>query len=111
MDLVGSHAWRLLDEYRFEPTTGLWQHSSGPIDPPLRLTDVAYAADGSMTYPHDERRAPVSELPGYLAQARRILADARPSTPAPTSDRPTDPPACCPAMTDPGLNWFELPAR
>ena len=112
VDLVGSHAWRLLADYRFEPTTGMWQHRSGSAEPPLRLTDIRYGSDGTMTYPPDNRRAPVSELPGYLLEARRILAGATPTpTPQPSSGRPVEPPTCCPGLTDPGLNWFELPAR
>ncbi|MGV8967557.1 MAG: aminotransferase class V-fold PLP-dependent enzyme [Cellulomonas sp.] len=112
VDLIGTHAWRLLDDYRFEPETGLWRHASGPVEPPLRLTDVGYSPDGSMTYPHDDRRVPVSALPGYLAEARRILAEATPTaTQPPTSDKAAEPLACCPSLTDPGLNWFELPAR
>jgi hypothetical protein len=62
---------------------------------------VTYADDGAMTYPRHEVTAPVSALAGYLAEARRILAEATP-----------------PDLTRPGhltedfdhLRWFDLPA-
>ncbi|RYV50438.1 aminotransferase class V-fold PLP-dependent enzyme [Pengzhenrongella frigida] len=109
VDLLGSDGWRLLDEYGFEPATGLWRHATRPAEPPLRLSDIRYASDGSMTYPRDDRRAPVTALPGYLAEARRILAAATPTPPAAPGARPVGSPTSCPGQSDPGLNWFELP--
>ena len=76
VDLVATDGWRLLDTYRFDPMTGLWRHRGGAVEPPLRLTDIAYDADtGELTIPHiSEERAPESALAGYLAEARDILA-------------------------------------
>ena len=94
--------WRLLGDYRFDPTTGLWRHRDGPVEPPLRLRDVSYDADGAMTYPrHDDRPTSPSSR-AYLDEARRILAaaaaarllarqdapDARTSTPCAGSSCP-----------------------
>jgi selenocysteine lyase/cysteine desulfurase len=101
--LVAREGWRLLPDYRFEPGTGLWRHRRAAADPPLRLTQVTYGADGEMRYPRHDDRAPDTVLAGYLAEARRLLAG--PST----AD-----------LAGPGelvsadfehLRWFELPAR
>ena len=54
--LVAREGWRLLGDYRFDPVTGLWHHRTGPVEPPLRLSDVVYAADGIDDLPpaHDD---------------------------------------------------------
>ena len=104
VDLIATDGWRLLPAYRFDPLTGLWRHRDGPVEPPLRLTDLAYEpSTGALLVPdlpHD--RAPESALAGYLDEARRVLADASAwdgeGTPPPVSDDFED------------LRWFELPA-
>ncbi len=73
--LVAREGWKLLPDYRFDPVTGLWRHRRGPVEPPLRLSDVSYAT-GAMTYPHADTTAPVEALAGYLAEARATLAAA-----------------------------------
>jgi len=107
VELVASDGWRLLPDYHFEPATGLWRHRSGPIEPPLRLTDVHYAADGSLCYPVNHERAPEAALSDYLDQARNLLT-AR-SAPATASE----PLAAMLDLLDDEferLRWFELPA-
>ncbi len=103
VDLVATHGWRLLPAYRFDPVTGLWRHRDGPVEPPLRLTEITYdAATGELVVPplpHD--RAPESALAGYLEEARRILASA-------TADGDDRPPAVSEDFEH--LRWFELPA-
>jgi selenocysteine lyase/cysteine desulfurase len=42
VDLVATHGWRLLDDYSFDPASGLWHHVDGPVDPPLRLADITW---------------------------------------------------------------------
>lgn len=74
--LVAREGWKLLPDYRFDPLTGLWHHRNGLVEPPLRLTDVRYADDGAMTYPHHTDTAPIEALQQYLAEARHILATA-----------------------------------
>ncbi|MHB1065635.1 MAG: aminotransferase class V-fold PLP-dependent enzyme, partial [Georgenia sp.] len=83
--LVARDGWRLLGDYRFEPSTGLWRHRQGPAEPPLRLDQVTYDAQGAMRYPSHQDRAPESDLKGYLEQAEAVLTAA---TPAP--DGPID---------------------
>ena len=104
--LVAREGWRLLPDYRFEPARGLWRHHRGPVDPPLRLSQISYDTDGAMRYPCHQDRAPESELSGYLAQARDILADRaaqRPDNAATTSSGHVS------AEFD-ALCWFDLPA-
>ena len=76
--LVAREGWRLLGDYRFDPVTGLWHHRTGPVEPPLRLSDVTYAADGSMTWPRHTTTAPVSVLREHLDEGRAIMAAASP---------------------------------
>ena len=42
----------LLPEYRFNPTTGLWRHRAGVVEPPLRLTHLRYDAQGILVFVH-----------------------------------------------------------
>ena len=99
--LVASDGWRLLGDYRFDPHTGLWRHRQGPIEPPLRLADVTYGADGRMTYPEQTTTAPSAALAGYLDLAREIFATAEPPELADVA-----------LMSDDfdTLRWFELPS-
>ena len=98
--LVAREGWKLLPDYRFDPVTGLWHHRAGAAEPPLRLSQVSYDEDGTMTYPRHDTTAPASVLDDHLAEARRILAHA-------SSD-------LGPAATLTGdfdhLRWFALPA-
>jgi hypothetical protein len=99
--VVARVGWRLLSDYRFDPANGLWRHRAGPVEPPLRLTQVAYAPDGAMCFPRLDDRAPESALLGYLDDARAIIeADhpGRDGVAAPMSEQFEQ------------LRWFELPA-
>jgi selenocysteine lyase/cysteine desulfurase len=100
--LVARDGWRLLSDYRFDPSNGLWRHRAGPVEPPLRLTQVGYAADGSMCFPRLDDRAPESVLGEYLAEARRIFAGEREGV---MTDGVTLPVSA--AFEE--LRWFELP--
>jgi selenocysteine lyase/cysteine desulfurase len=101
--LVAQDGWRLLPDYRFEAASGLWRHRAGPVEPPLRLTQVSYEADGAMSYPVHDERAPESALAGYLDEARALFASR------------SQVEACDRAASGIGeeferLRWFELPA-
>jgi selenocysteine lyase/cysteine desulfurase len=106
--LIAEYGWRLLPDYTFDPMSGLWRHRNGPVEPPLRLSQVSYDADGRLTYPHHDDRADESALAGYLEQGRRILVDAQPDT------QPTDGGQLVAAglvrADFEELRWFELPA-
>ena len=104
--LVATHGWALLPEYRFDPYTGLWRHRDGLVEPPLRLAQLHYDADGPLRWPARHERAAESALAGYLAEAKDLFATlAAPSTGvAPSAGRrPASPPASrrCAGSTSP----------
>jgi len=97
--LVASHGWRLLGDYRFDPATGRWHHRRGAVEPPLRLRQLSYAADGALAYPRQTERAGEGELTAYLREGAEILARATP-------------PGAAVGAVSPDfdlLRWFELP--
>ncbi len=100
VDLLARHGHRLLAHYRFDPASGLWRHRADTARPPLRLTDVAFTADGTLTYPRTRATAGEDVLPQQLATARRIL-EALPDT---VEDGPT-------GLSEQfeALRWFPLP--
>ena len=98
--LVARHGWRLLGDYRFDVAQGLWHHCGGLVEPPLRLTQVTYADDGEMVYPHHDDTAPESALADYLKQGEEIMLAATPA--------PDDPPLGVSEDFE-HLRWFELP--
>jgi len=106
VDLVASHGWLLLPEYRFNPTTGLWRHRGGLVEPPLRLSQLTYGADGRLRSPARFERAPESALAEYLAEARELFGKL--------ADQPSIavPGAGTRARVSAGfeeLRWFDLP--
>jgi selenocysteine lyase/cysteine desulfurase len=105
VDLVASEGWRLLPEYRFDPTSGLWRHGLGPLEPPLRLADLRYdQATGELVRPPLEHvRAGEDALAGYLDAARARLA-AAPEWVVTDADLLS----LSPAFEH--LRWFDLPA-
>jgi selenocysteine lyase/cysteine desulfurase len=100
VELIAADGYRLLPDYRFDPRTGLWRHAAGPPRPPITLADVGYGPDGEMTYPRRRGQAGEEAFPGYLAQARAILA----ARPAHLDHSPTGLPREFEA-----LRWFPLP--
>jgi hypothetical protein len=104
--LVADHGWRLLPDYTFDPATGLWRHRAGPVEPPLRLDQVTYDPQtGEMTYPRHDEPVPESALPGYLSEAREVLAAAAGRDPD-----GAEAPAGLVSDDFEHLRWFELPA-
>jgi selenocysteine lyase/cysteine desulfurase len=103
--MVARDGWRLLGDYRFDPATGLWRHRLGLVEPPLRLRQVSYAADGTMRYPQRDDSAPESQLAVYLTEAAAVFtaAEHRETTDSPTS-------AGIVSDDFEHLRWFELPA-
>jgi len=103
VDMVATHGWRLLPEYRFSPDSGLWRHHRGAAEAPLRLAQVSYdPLTGQMLRPPvDLVRAPEADLAGYLRDAQ-LLFDAMPEW----ADTGTH------ASLSAGfehLRWFDLP--
>ncbi|NHA69255.1 aminotransferase class V-fold PLP-dependent enzyme [Phycicoccus flavus] len=100
--MVARDGWRLIGDYTFHPETGLWRHREGVVEPPLRLADVVYGEDGTVSMPRSEVRGGEEMLAEHLREAARILAAASP-----------------PDLTAAGeqlsadfedLRWFDLPA-
>ena len=104
--LVARDGWRLLTDYVFDPATGLWRHRQGLVEPPLRLSQVNYEADGGMGYPHHDDRAAESDLASYLAEAVALFAASAGEEPS-DADRPSA------ALSEDfeHLRWFDLPAQ
>lgn len=101
VDLLATHGWRLLPEYRFDARTGLWTHRSGPVEPPIRLSQVNYDADGILRFPNQHDRAQESELKTYLAFAEDLLT----GLPMPDLTHSSQS-----VSTDfESLRWFDLP--
>lgn len=100
--LVAEHGHKLLPRYRFDKATGLWRHQDGTVEPPLRLAQLSYDADGVLRYPDRSDRAPVSVLADHLAEARTLFE----SLPEPELEGGHE------ELGDDfeHLRWFELPA-
>ena len=99
--LIAAQGYRLLPDYRFDPRTGLWRHAGPAPRAALRLPQVRYGPDGEMTYPRRHGQAGEDAFPGYLDQARAVLA----ALPATLDDGPT---GLGPDFE--ALRWFPLPA-
>ena len=99
---VAEHGWRLLDQYDFDPHTGLWRHVRGRSEPPMSLWDVRYTPNG-IECPHRRYSAGEEELASYLEGAKRIVAEG-------VSDLPTEG-RCTDDLTEDfeHLRWFPLP--
>ena len=75
VDLLATHGHRLLGDYRFDPRGGQWRHRLAPPDAVPSLADLLEGRSGPGPGPAGE-----DALPGYLRQARALLAAARPVT-------------------------------
>jgi selenocysteine lyase/cysteine desulfurase len=100
VELIAADGYRLLPAYRFDPHTGLWRHASGAPRLALTLAAVSYRPDGEMAYPHDRGQAGEDAFPGYLREARAVLA----GLPARLPGGPT---GLSPDFE--ALRWFPLP--
>jgi selenocysteine lyase/cysteine desulfurase len=74
VNLIATDGHRLLPDYRFDAHTGLWKHKLGGPRPPMRLADLRYAEDGTLTGPVGLPPLGEDALPGYLRQARELMA-------------------------------------
>ncbi|MET9904708.1 aminotransferase class V-fold PLP-dependent enzyme [Streptomyces sp. NPDC006446] len=101
VDLIATHGHRLLPDYRFDPHDGQWHHHTGTTDPPLRLTDLRFSADGGISpWPVRHHRMGEQTLPGQLGRAREVLASR--------SDHLDNGPTGLPADFE-RMRWFPLP--
>ena len=104
VDLVAREGWKLLPHYRFEPTSGEWHHRDGWSEPAMRLSDLGYRS-GKLEYRSRHATEPQWVLPGYLDEAKKIIADAAQEV---ASGEVKDPP-----LNDDfeHLRWFWLPSE
>ncbi|GAA5195263.1 aminotransferase class V-fold PLP-dependent enzyme [Rugosimonospora acidiphila] len=107
VNLIAEYGWLLLPDYRFEPDTGLWRHRAGLVEPPLRLDQLKYDAEGVLRYPARHEQAPEGALAGYLDGARKLFAtlSGREGERLPQPPRPGD--RISAHFEE--LRWFELP--
>jgi hypothetical protein len=104
VELIADEGWRLAGDYLFDPTSGLWRHRNGPVEPPLRLAQLGYDTEGRLSYPRHSDRATESALASYLLQARHLFDRQV----APAEDEPLG--ARVSASFE-HLRWFELSGR
>ncbi len=100
--MVARDGWRLLDDYGFDPLTGLWRHRRGLVEPRVRLADVRYGEDGALHLPASDTRGGEEMLADHLAEAARILAAATPPDLAVAAEHLS--------ADFEHLRWFDLPA-
>lgn len=106
VDLVARHGALLLPEYRFNPATGLWRHRGGLVEPPLRLNQLRFDANGALRWPSRHEQAGEEALAEYLAYARDLFARLAEQPPSASSGNGLA------GRVSPGfeeLRWFELP--
>jgi selenocysteine lyase/cysteine desulfurase len=108
IELVADRGWDLMHEYRFEPYSGLWHHHGQPAEPPLRLSDLHYGADGQLSYRHDKVLAPESELERYLIEAGTVFDAARAAAESAAGSGGPIPHTEMTAEFE-RLRWFDLP--
>ena len=101
---VAENGWRLLDQYDFDPHTGLWNHVRGRSDPPMSLWDVRYTPNG-IECPHHRYSAGEEDLASYLVEAERIVAEVGSTIDAPGR--------CTDEVTEDfeHLRWFPVPGE
>ena len=97
---IADHGWKLLPEYDFEPTTGVWRHRSQPVGARLSLLDVDYRS-GILGADGPPLTEPESALPRYLAQARELLERSGPGPQAAAG-------RACLSPDLEALRWFPL---
>lgn len=103
--LIAEQGAKLLPDYHFEPSTGLWKHRAGPVEPPLRLSQVSYDDEGVLRFPRHDDRAPASVYADSLDAARALFAAA----PEPEVDGAGVEKELGAQFED--LRWFDLPVE
>lgn len=103
--MVARDGWRLLGDYLFDPLTGRWRHRRGVVEPPIRLRDIGYAADGTLVVPRASATGGEDLLAQQLVDGARILAAAEPADLVGGRER-----LAALSADFEHLRWFDLPA-
>jgi selenocysteine lyase/cysteine desulfurase len=74
--LIADRGAMLLNQYRFEPDSGLWHHSAAERNPAMSLRGVSYTS-GEMTYVNHRCHGP-ADLRALLADAEQRCATSPP---------------------------------
>ncbi len=103
VDLVASDGWKLLPLYDYHPRTGRWTHRDWTDDTTISLRDIRYDG-GRFRHPDRDRGRGRPDFERYLAEARRVIAEAeeRAAAMAP----PPPPRGVPPEFAE--LRWFPL---
>lgn len=108
--MVARDGWRLLGDYTFETGTGLWRHRDGVVEPPVRLWDITFGEDGTVTLPDPGPTGAEELLAQHLRDAEAVLsAAAAPSSPHPVDPRSRPGPWEWESEDFETLRWFDLP--
>jgi selenocysteine lyase/cysteine desulfurase len=103
---VATYGWLMLPEYRFDPYSGLWRHRRGLVEPPLRLFQLRYDAQGQLRYPSRHERAGDGAFKKYLDEANEIFA-RRAAAPDASLAESTSRATVTEGFES--LRWFDLP--
>jgi selenocysteine lyase/cysteine desulfurase len=105
--LVANEGWRLLPHYTFDPDTGEWRHRRATNASVMRMAEVSYRT-GKMEYRSRHATEPEWALPGYLDEARKIIAgvadEVRNASPESIVELPR-------TKDFEELRWFPLPSE
>ncbi len=100
--LVAEKGWRLLPDYDFDASTGIWRHRRAKPKPAMRLADLSYRS-GKLEYRSTHSREPEWVLSSYLEEAKAILAAD------PPRDLQIEDPPVTPDIEQ--LRWYPLPGE
>jgi selenocysteine lyase/cysteine desulfurase len=102
--LIANDGWRLLPHYNFDPDTGEWRHRHYSSVPVMKLGEISYRT-GKMEYRSRQSTEPEWALPGYIDEAKRIIAAAAEEYRTMTiEERPR-------TQDFEELRWFPLPSE
>ena len=71
VEMVAEHGWKLVPQYRFSIESGLWRHENGPVEPPMRLAQLSYDAEGGSPSPGITRARPSRRSTATSPRPRR----------------------------------------
>ena len=103
---MGREGWRLLPDYVFEATTGIWRHRDARLESNFSLKDLQYP-EGRPAILTRHATEPDDALDGYLEHARRILGTERGTESTADASRTTTP--RLDGDEEERLRWFPLP--